>query len=313
SIEVQQGILVQREPNIYYFSHLTLQEYLTAQYIVDNQLIEKSVNSYVTHKHWFEVFLLISQLMKGKNGSDELLLLMEKKASTYQRTSIGEQWLVPILQWSNKMTLHSKGCTESESAKRAVASVILLLYAYAFNYKQTTPYAYKLSYESLKTTSFNGYAKTLAQFQSNSNAFANARIFSDNFLIVALNDLLEDIYQLENLEIFDEERVDFPFFIDKLKELKNEVKLSKKIAKNHEEISLDQRKIDFTKKIIDAWLKAFDINPKIVIISASELEEIDNNYFYINWLMFQCRDVALTYSKNVWNGIESRMLKVSED
>ncbi len=36
AIEVQQGILVERMEDQYSFSHLTLQEYLTAQYLVDN-------------------------------------------------------------------------------------------------------------------------------------------------------------------------------------------------------------------------------------------------------------------------------------
>ncbi|WP_414545291.1 NACHT domain-containing protein, partial [Nostoc sp. CCY0012] len=41
SIEVQHGVLVERADSIYSFSHLTLQEYLTAQYIDDHRQIEK--------------------------------------------------------------------------------------------------------------------------------------------------------------------------------------------------------------------------------------------------------------------------------
>ena len=43
AIAVQQGILVERAEDVYSFSHLTLQEYLTAQYIADNNLIEQLV------------------------------------------------------------------------------------------------------------------------------------------------------------------------------------------------------------------------------------------------------------------------------
>lgn len=38
AIEVQQGLLVERATETYSFSHLTLQEYLTAKYVVDNNL-----------------------------------------------------------------------------------------------------------------------------------------------------------------------------------------------------------------------------------------------------------------------------------
>ncbi|BCU11059.1 hypothetical protein [Microcystis aeruginosa] len=53
-------------------SILTLQEYLTAQYIYDNDLIEKAVKNHVTETRWQEVFLLVAGLMGGK--ADKLLL-----------------------------------------------------------------------------------------------------------------------------------------------------------------------------------------------------------------------------------------------
>jgi predicted NACHT family NTPase len=84
SIEVQHGVLVERADNIYSFSHLTLQEYLTAQYIDDNRQIEKLVTEHLTDEHWKEVFLLVAGLMRG--GADNLLLLMEKTAHKYINT-----------------------------------------------------------------------------------------------------------------------------------------------------------------------------------------------------------------------------------
>jgi predicted NACHT family NTPase len=78
SIEVQHGVLVERAEGIYSFSHLTLQEYLTAQYIDDHRQIEKLVTEHLTDGRWQEVFLLVAGLMRG--GADDLLLLMEKEA-----------------------------------------------------------------------------------------------------------------------------------------------------------------------------------------------------------------------------------------
>ncbi|MCZ0899882.1 histidine kinase, partial [Microcoleus sp. HI-ES] len=76
AIAVQQGILVERAEDVYSFSHLTLQEYLTAQYIADNNLIEPLVTGHFGDRRWREVFLLVAGLVRAKNGADDLLLLM---------------------------------------------------------------------------------------------------------------------------------------------------------------------------------------------------------------------------------------------
>jgi predicted NACHT family NTPase len=55
AIAVQQGILVERAEDVYSFSHLTLQEYLTAQYIADNNLIEQLVTDHLSDDRWREV------------------------------------------------------------------------------------------------------------------------------------------------------------------------------------------------------------------------------------------------------------------
>ncbi len=103
SIEVQHGILVQRAEGIYSFSHLTLQEYLTAQYIDDHRQIEQLVTEHLTDSRWREVFLLVAGLMGG--GADQLLLQMEKEAQTY----INSPKLYNLFQWSNEVTTGSEG------------------------------------------------------------------------------------------------------------------------------------------------------------------------------------------------------------
>ena len=64
AIEVQQGILVERATDAYSFSHLTLQEYLTALYIVENRLEDEIVAKYVDSERWREIFLLVAGLTK---------------------------------------------------------------------------------------------------------------------------------------------------------------------------------------------------------------------------------------------------------
>ncbi len=103
AIAIQQGILVERARNVYSFSHLTLQEYLTAKYIDDHHLVEKLVSEHLTDERWKEVFLLVSGLMRG--GADELLLLMEKEAQKY----INTLKLQALLRWADHATAGSEG------------------------------------------------------------------------------------------------------------------------------------------------------------------------------------------------------------
>ncbi|MCE2701610.1 MAG: NACHT domain-containing protein [Anabaena sp. 49633_E8] len=70
AIAIQQGILVERAEDVFSFSHLTLQEYLTAQYIDDHRLIEKLVTEHLIDQRWKEVFLLVAGVMRG--GADDL-------------------------------------------------------------------------------------------------------------------------------------------------------------------------------------------------------------------------------------------------
>ncbi len=63
TIEEQHGLLVERAQDIYSFSHLTFQEFLTAQYISDQPLLEKElVKKHLIDSRWREVFLLLAEL-----------------------------------------------------------------------------------------------------------------------------------------------------------------------------------------------------------------------------------------------------------
>jgi predicted NACHT family NTPase len=94
SIEAQHGLLVERARKIYSFSHLTFQEYFTAQEIVREirTLITESdleslkrIANYVPNRGWREVFLLVAEkswnideLLQFKKMIDSLLASDEK-------------------------------------------------------------------------------------------------------------------------------------------------------------------------------------------------------------------------------------------
>lgn len=78
SIVAQHGLLTPRLCGMYSFSHLTFQEFLTAQKIVDSSTdLEKSLQelvSHITQKRWREVFLLTAEML---DSADMLIWLMK--------------------------------------------------------------------------------------------------------------------------------------------------------------------------------------------------------------------------------------------
>ncbi len=59
------GLLVERSPGLYSFSHLTLQEYLTARYIVDNRMEINLLSSFSRKSDWREVVFLVGKMLSG--------------------------------------------------------------------------------------------------------------------------------------------------------------------------------------------------------------------------------------------------------
>ena len=80
SIEAQHGLLVERARGIYSFSHLTFQEYFTAQKIVSEQA-ESELAKHITEKRWREVFLLTAGMF---TKIDRLVKLMKQQVDELQ-------------------------------------------------------------------------------------------------------------------------------------------------------------------------------------------------------------------------------------
>jgi nucleoside phosphorylase len=75
AIEFQHGLLIERAQEVWSFSHLTFQEYLTAIWF-SNQADYLSLSNYVIHGCWREVFLLSVEILPD---SSDLLRLMKIK------------------------------------------------------------------------------------------------------------------------------------------------------------------------------------------------------------------------------------------
>ena len=284
TIEIEQGILVERARDVYSFSHLTLQEYLTAQYIYDNDLIEEAVKNYVTETRWQEVFLLVAGLMRGK--ADKLLLAMEKEAHNYLKTPLGQK-LVPILQWADEMTKDSVDSPIKPVGRRAIAYWLVIFYTCII-------YSYNVIHIPNVTAIIH------------SIYIANAYAPEITYLITKMSftpKLIDEFVQLVNLFAQDRivSKVNFSQLSADLEAFKQIIPDDKAAKKERQE---------FADQFLKMWSTAFNLTPELLNLSINEISEIDRHYFYINRRILKCQKVAVNISPTVWQEIEERMLRV---
>ncbi len=274
TIEIEQGILVERARDVYSFSHLTLQEYLTAQYIYDNDLIEETVKNHITETRWQEVFLLVAGLMRGK--ADKLLLAMEKEAHNYLKTPLGQK-LVPILQWADEMTKDSVDSPIKPVGRRALANYLVIANVFA--------YAIAIAYvpEIIHVIAIN-IPTVITQ-------------------ILFTPDLIDEFVLLVILLAQDRivSKVNFYQLIADLEAFKQIIPDDKATEKERQE---------FADQFLKMWNTAFNLTPELLNLSIQEIRKIDKHYFCINLLILCCQKVAVNISPTVWQEIEDRMLRV---
>ena len=72
-IDAQHSLITQRAEQVYSFSHLTLQEYFTAKYLLDNDYCTNLAQNYLSQGRWREVFLLTTNLLLNSMRKSEAL------------------------------------------------------------------------------------------------------------------------------------------------------------------------------------------------------------------------------------------------
>jgi len=295
AIAIEQGILVERARNAFSFSHLTLQEYLTAQYIYDHRQVEQLVRGHLTDKRWKEVFLLVAGLMRG--GSEELLLQMEQQA---QKLIISPK-LTALLNWAEQVTAGSEG-NFKPVAKRAIANGYANANAYSYvigkAYTNANAYAYAIANiyanaityaSSITYTYANAVAYVHAIHYTNANVYANA-------IAKYVSQSIEYYHKIYEFNIFKD--INFRAVIANLETLNAQIPDKNQPKKVRQE---------FTNKLLKTYLQPFHLNREMVTLSEEEIEVWDK-YLYANLLIIQCKQAAVQVSPQVWAAIEDRML-----
>ncbi|VEP18233.1 hypothetical protein H1P_710007 [Hyella patelloides LEGE 07179] len=299
-IEVQHGLLVERAESIYSFSHLTIQEFLTAQHIDYNDIpIEELVDNHLCDKRWREVFLLLAGLRKA----DNLLLAMEKKTHSL----INNSKLQDLLDWVEKITDYPLENIRS-LAKRAISfsnainnlSAFIQIDKNQISFMNGMAYDYLIEFaNSLAVIKFNSKTVYIYTNMNQTINIDNDSIDAQTINIVikeAVKEFIDYVLSIAEYKIYSHIRYDE--LIDNLEKLKQDAIRDKQDK---------DRLLGISKKINELWMNTFNLTSEMMEISESEMETI-TDYTYTNLLMLQCKQAVVRVTPEVWKGIESRML-----
>ena len=289
AIAVQQGILTERAEDIYSFSHLTVQEYLTAQYLSQNQsVLTKVISKHLTEEHWREVLLLVPSLLPN---ADDLLERMQMIAQ--QRVDI-PKWQA-LLTWASKATIGSSS-SDKPIAKRCGA--ILLFTTTILTFKLNLPIEVGiLSLMDINLDSLQLVHCAIRLIDAFKSEFKLSDLESHikNDLDTSFNLAFARLFA--NANIFNK-HANIYLLINKLEALQ---------AHFPDIINSEKSRKSFFDEIRKIWCKYLELNQELIIPKNDEIKALAN-YLYICELMMRCKDSALRVSRGVWESIENGIL-----
>jgi hypothetical protein len=333
AIAIQQGILVERVEDVYSFSHLTLQEYLTARYIYAHGQISQMVENYLTDDRWREVFLLTSGLMVDR-GSDVLLQEMHKAAKQCAR----HPKVKALLQWADQVTAGSSGAFKP-AAKRAVAMIIAT----------ARPITIARTIASNIDISIDIEIPIIINFAIDRSIASN--VISDLGIGVkpvctlgidrAIDNTRESIRdpdltntsaisratRLEQSGIFT--KLELSQFANQFQHLQSaqkeggfsrtqerELELSQFVNQLPQHLQFTQKERDNNKKVaqqvISTYIESFYLTKELITYTNKEFQALDK-YLYSIDLLLKCKQEAARLSPATWDAIEAELLLPPDD
>lgn len=288
SIEIQQGILVERAHNVHSFSHSSFQEYLTAQYIDDHRQIKEIVSRHLTDTRWGDVFLLVAGLMRA--GADELLLSMQKESQKF----IATPKIFTLLKWADEVTADWNDCF-NPAAKRAAALGLLcsLIYAHKRRFEPLHEISRGLTCCGRLTSKLDRklYLDFIRIWQVIS-AGANIRALKNYRKRIRFLDAA-----FKKIQVFQD--INFQILKTNLENLKVQAVVSNEASPVYNELATS---------VWQSWVKAFGLDIKSLELSPSEIQ-LFNQYLAANLLMVKCQKASVRVSHDNWRGIEETMFR----
>jgi hypothetical protein len=300
AVEEQHGLLVNRYDDIYSFSHLTIQEFLTAKHIIDNNLdISTMVKEHLCDKRWREVFLLLAGLRKA----DELLLAINKESISY----MASPKLQNLLLWVEEVTDTTPGDFQP-IGKRAIANAIVYenanIIAYANVYGNVIANINAIAYTYVNVYD-NVTANEVANISRIFNVYANAYAYVND------NEIRYDYtYANNTIDYFIEYAqwaIEFKIYqgLDLTTAISKVEKLRIQIPDDNQPQAIRQR---FAQQLIEIFLATFHLAHEMLSLSNAEIQAFDN-YLYGVRLLIECERAAVRRTPEVWSQIEGRLLR----
>ena len=323
TILIDQGLFVERVRDSYSFSHLTFQEYLTANYIVrDTRSIKGLTKKHLHNKQWREVFLLTSGLM---HEADDLLKAMEVKAAKV----IDTPGLKALFRWAKRIT-DTTDNQYSGLTKRAFVldQYFSLWWSNTIEEEVKNHVKYDLYFYRYLNLDLHQNVYLIPNFGLHLGLYLN--LYQDlhqNFH----QDLYQDLYRYVDLyfyrllsaankDQFDEELRERITLVKRMEQMKifKGVDLQRMVRRFNE-----QRKFIRTagrgesieppvESIHDTWLSVLGITSDMLAISHEEMRNYFQ-YFRVVELIVACKEAAGRVSPDVWQRIEDRFLTVDAE
>ncbi len=302
AIAEQQGIFVERAEDVYSFSHLTLQEYLTAQYISQNsQLVSDVIREHLSKDRWREVFLLIPGLL---SNADSYILEMHSATQSYLNTPR----LVELIDWADRATQDSQGHHKPVAKRiaalflaRALDRALVRALDRALAFTRSPALDLDLDY----TRDYDrDLARNLARDLDLARNLASDLDFNFAYDLDSSHDLTSDLAlarEFDQLGVFN--AVDFLEIVRQLEVLKNQIPGDINSPESHQE---------FINKFYKIWWQALNLNSEVIRLSPDEFMTL-RLYLSANHLILQCKESAVRVSKDTWKMLEEQMLTVWEE
>jgi hypothetical protein len=287
SVEVQHGILVERAEGVYSFSHLTLQEFLTAQHVVERpSLIRELISNHLADPRWREVFLLLA----GLKQADDLLLQMEQQVNRYIQTPNLRQ----LLLWADQITDQAPGHYKP-GVKRAIAIFLALDLAQVLALDSARVQRFQLDIDRARLLAL-ALDRNLTL-----NCALDLALARSLDLDRAIDLVLDIARKFEEMQVFP--HIPFNVLAARLEALR--------VKFQDQPNTLKTRRI-LVEHIHQSWLEVLQLNRDWIKLSQKEARALDR-YLYANLLIVHCRQAAVRVSAKTWNALEGGILQVKRE
>ncbi|NEQ42065.1 MAG: NACHT domain-containing protein [Leptolyngbya sp. SIOISBB] len=312
AIEKQQGILVERATDIYSFSHLTLQEYLTAFHIVEARLEDELIAQHLTDERWREVFLLTSGL--SGNRAINLLHRLHNQSQTYL---VNTPKLRDLIAWATTSTEGTPG-NDKPVAKRASAINSIIDRAFTFTINSAIDSAIDSARAIARASDSARAIDSTIDSDSDSDSVIGSDSDSDSVIgsaraitsAIGIASARASAFTLDSdidIDIESARAFGRIFASPKFADLPSQLECMLATIPKVEDPSVAWR--IWADELEALWLDALGLDQAALTFTKAEAEAL-RDYLYVTELLIRCKDAAVRIPKQAWADLEARLLKV---